>query len=109
MDTANIKSSNAIFIAKDSVGNALQTPTIRRALLEQAVNEEQQVGEKPEQQKLVAGNEEVFQRAASFKQSTSYDDSPNLRIRQELALYKSIDTQEKRDDIAQLLGVDIYA
>ena len=81
----------------------------RRALLEQKADDEQRLGEKAEQQKLVAGNEEVFQRAASFKQSTSYDDTPNLRIRQELALYKSIDTQEKRDDIAQLLGVDIYA
>lgn len=109
MDTANIKSSNAIFIAKDSVDNAIQTPTIRRALLEQTPDEEQRVGEKLEQQKLVPGNEEVFQRAASFKQSTSFDDNPNLRTRQELALYKSIDTQEKRDDIAQLLGVDIYA
>jgi hypothetical protein len=109
MDTANIKSSNAIFIAKDSVDNAVQTPTIRRALLEQTADEEQRVGEKLEQQKLIAGNEEVFQRAAFFKQSTSFDDNPNLRTRQELALYKSIDTQEKRDDIAQLLGVDIYA
>lgn len=109
MDTANIKGSNAIFIAKDSVDNAIQTPTIRRTLLEQTADEEQRVGEKPEQQKLVAGNEEVFQRAASFKQSTNFDDNPNLRTRQELALYKSIDTQEKRDDIAQLLGVDIYA
>lgn len=109
MDTANIKSSNAIFIAKDSVDSAIQTPIIRRAPLEQTADEDQRVGEKPEQQKLVAGNEEVFQRAASFKQSTSFDDNPNLRTRQELALYKSIDTQEKRDDIAQLLGVDIYA
>ena len=109
MDTANIKSSNAIFIAKDSVGNATQPPTIKRALLEQTPDEEQRVGEKLEQQKLVAGNEEVFQRAASFKQSNSFDDNPNLRTRQDLALYKSIDTQEKRDDIAQLLGVDIYA
>lgn len=109
MDTANIKSSNAIFIAKDSVDNAIQTPTIRRALLEQTPDEEQRVGEKLEQQKLVPGDEEVFQRAASFKQATSFDDNPNLRTRQELALYKSIDTQEKRDDIAQLLGVDIYA
>ena len=109
MDTANIKSSNAIFIAKDSVDNATQTPIIRRALLEQTADEEQRVGEKLEQQKLVAGNEEVFQKAASFKQASNFDDNPNLRTRQELALYKSIDTQEKRDDIAQLLGVDIYA
>jgi hypothetical protein len=101
MDTANIKSSNAIFIAKDSIDNASQTSIIKRALLEQETN--------AEQQRLVAGNEEVFQRADYFKQSTGYDENSNLRIRQELAIYRSIETQEKRDDITQLLGVDIYA
>jgi|GEM_PF-5015932 hypothetical protein len=109
MDTANIKSSNAIFITKDSVDNASQTSIIKRALLEQEANNEQNGVGKPEQQRLVAGNEEVFQRADYFKQSIGYDDNSNLRIRQELAIYKSIETQEKRDDIAQLLGVDIYA
>ncbi len=109
MDTANIKSGNAIFIAKDAVDNAMQPPIIRRALLEKNTDEERRIGEKAEQQKLVAGNEEVFQRAASFKQATRYDDTSNHRIRQELALYKSIDSQQKRDDIAMLLGVDIYA
>jgi len=109
MDTANINSSSAIFIAKDSIDNASQTPIIKRAQLGQ-VNESEQTGQgKAEQQKLVAGNEEVFQRAESFKQSTSYDDNPNLRIRQELETYKSIETQQKRDDITQLLGVDIFA
>ena len=109
MDTANIKSSNAIFIAKDFVDNAPQSPIIKRAQLEQASNSEQKEKQNTVQQKLVAGNEEVFQRAESFKQSTSYDDNPNLRIRKELELYQSIDTQEKREDITQLLGVDIYA
>ncbi|MFQ3208328.1 MAG: hypothetical protein ACI9IT_002494 [Glaciecola sp.] len=109
MDTANIKSSNAIFIAKDSIENASQTPIISRALPEQVSDSEQKGVVKAEQQRLVAGNEEVFQRAESFKQSTNYDDTSNLRIRQELAIYKSIETQQKRDDITQLLGVDIYA
>ena len=109
MDTANIKGSNAIFIAKDSVDNAPQSPIIKRAQLEQASDAEQKDKKNTVRQKLVAGNEEVFQRAESFKQSTSYDDNPNLRIRKELELYQSIDTQEKREDITQLLGVDIYA
>jgi hypothetical protein len=109
MDTANIKSSNAIFIAKDSVDNAAQSPIIKRAQLEQAADAEQKSKETTVQQKLVAGNEEVFQRAESFKQSTSYDDNPNLRIRKELELYQSIDTQEQREGITKLLGVDIYA
>jgi hypothetical protein len=74
MDTANIKSSNAIFIAKDSIDNASQTSIIKRALLEQETNAEQQGVGKAEQQRLVAGNEEVFQRADYFKQSTGYDE-----------------------------------
>jgi hypothetical protein len=109
MDTANIKSSNVIFIAKDSVDNASQTSIIKHDLLEQEANAEQRGVGKAEQQRLVAGNEEVFQRADYFKQSTGYDENSNLRIRQELATYRSIETQEKRDDITQLLGVDIYA
>lgn len=108
MDTANIKGSNAIFIAKDSIDNASQTSIIKRALPEPETRAEQGVG-KSEQQRLVAGNEEVFQRADYFKQSTGYDENSNLRIRQELAIYRAIETQEKRDDITQLLGVDIYA
>ena len=109
MESANIKSSNAIFIAKDSVNNAPQAPIIKSTAIGQAPDAEQKLGDKPEQQKLVLGNEEVFQRADSFKQSTSYDDNPNLRIRKELELYQSIDTQGKREDITALLGVDIYA
>jgi hypothetical protein len=109
MDTANIKSSNAIFIVKDSIDNASQTSIIKRALLEQETNAEQQGDGKAEQQRLVAGNEEVFQRADYFKQSTGYNENSNLRIRQELAIYRSIETQENRDDITQLLGVDIHA
>lgn len=109
MDTANINSSTAIFIAKDSLNNAPQTPIINRIAQEEKSDRAQQLEDKPEQQRLVVGNEEVFQRADTFKQSTSYDDNPNLRIRKELALYQSIDTQDKRDDITALFGVDIYA
>lgn len=109
MDTSNIKSGSAIYIAKDSVDNAQQSPIIKRAKLEQSTDTEQRIGERAEQQKLVAGNEEVFQRAEAFKQSTSYDDTSSLRIRKELALYQSIDLQEKREGITALLGVDIYA
>jgi hypothetical protein len=109
MDTAYIKSSNAIFIAKDSLDNASQTPLIKRDLLGHSSGAKQKGAVQAEQQRLVAGNEEVFQRAEFFKQSINYDDNPNLRIGQELAMYNSIQTQEKRDDITQLLGVDIYA
>jgi hypothetical protein len=109
MDTAIVKSTNAIYIAKDSVDNTPQTPINKRVQLEQNADTEQRFGEGNQTQKLAAGNEEVFQRADAFKQSTSYDDNPNLRVRRELELYQSIDLQEKREGITQLLGVDIYA
>lgn len=110
MDSVNIKSSGAIYIAKDTIDNAKPTPIIKRTALEEGSGgRQQQLEEKAIQQKLVVGNEEVFDRADTFKQSTRYDDNPNFRIRQKLELYQSINSQEKRDDITQLLGVDIYA
>lgn len=110
MDTANINNSNAIYIGKDAVQTAQEKPLLRRR---DAENEQQKntliEGEQLESTKLVVGNEEVFQRAEDFKQNSSYDDNVNLRVRKELELYQSIDKQTQREDISQLLGVDIFA
>ncbi|MFT5277907.1 MAG: hypothetical protein ACI97K_000002 [Glaciecola sp.] len=109
MDTSNIRGTGAVYIGKETVDNRQQATLVKQPLIAplddgQAIN-----NARLEQQKLVIGNQEVFERADSFKQSTSYDDSPSLRIRKELELYQSIRSQEKREDITQLLGVDLYA
>jgi hypothetical protein len=109
MDTSNIRGTGAVYIAKDSLDNNQQAPLLKRPLSAQADDGQAKLNVIFEQQKLVIGNPDVFQRADSYKQSSTYDDNPNLRIRKELELYQSIGSQEKREDITQLLGVDIYA
>jgi hypothetical protein len=110
VDTANINNTNAIYISKDAVQATQDKPLLRRRDFD---NEQQKPalieGEQLESSKLVVGNEDVFQRAEDFKQTSNYDDTVNLRVRKELELYQSIDKQNQREDISQLLGVDIFA
>lgn len=109
MDTSNIRGTGAVYIAKDTLDNNQQTPLLKRPLSALPDDGQAKLNGLYEQQKLVIGNPEVYQRADSYKQLSNYDDNPNLRIRKELELYQSIGIQEKREGISQLLGVDIYA
>lgn len=109
MDTSNIRGAGAVYIAKDTADNNQQTPLLKRPLSASPNDEQAKVNPFYEQQKLIIGDPEIYQRADSYKQTSNYDDNPNLRIRKELEVYQSIGSQGKREDITQLLGVDIYA
>ncbi len=110
MDSANINTTNAIYISKDAVQTTQDKPLLRRREADSELQKNTLVeAEQIQSSKLVVGNEEVFQRADNFKQNSSYDDTVNLRVRKELEIYQSIDKQNQREDISQLLGVDIFA
>ena len=110
MDTANINNASAIYISKDAVQTTQDKPLLRRKEADSELQKNALVeAEQLQSSKLVVGNAEVFQRADDFKQTSSYDDTINLRVRKELEIYQSIDKQNQREDISQLLGVDIFA
>lgn len=107
MDSANIR-SNTIFIAKESVAN----PQPQLSELRQKADENNQsliVADQATTEKLISGNQDVFQQADSFKQQNLLDNSINFRVRRELDVYQAIDKQTQREDISKLLGVDIFA
>lgn len=66
--------------------------------------------ERVEEAKAVRANvtDDVLNSAKKFQQQTGYD-QPEGKGRDVVAAYQSLDREAQRDNIRQLLGVDLYA
>ncbi len=53
-------------------------------------------------------SDDVLNSAQKFQQQTGYD-QPEGKGRQVVAAYQSLEREEQRENIRQLLGVDLYA
>ncbi len=56
------------------------------------------------------GNSESFSKAEHyFHQKKSHQDSPDAKAQKALTAYGSLDKEEKREEVQQLMGVDTFA
>ena len=95
--------------------NALTVTPTAREPQKQAESREQQLQrqntELPRAQVVLRQNDaQAFEQADRFRQQQqTFYESPNPRARDAISAYQSLDSESRREQVQQLLGVDTYA
>ncbi|GEA13434.1 hypothetical protein [Alteromonas sp. KUL49] len=88
-------------------------PPVREPQREE-VNRQQeqnrQTTEYPRTQVVVRQSAEAFEQADQFQRqnNVSYDQQSNFKARRALDAYASLEREERREELQQILGVDTY-
>lgn len=101
---SSLVASQSTLAVNPAVREALPSTNHRRTT--QRV--EQTAEQVPTQVLLRRGDDKAFEQAERFSQYTTYD-QPGSRNASALNAYQSLEKEQKRAELQQMLGVDTYA